>query len=310
MLTWEPESETAPTLAIVGATATGKTQVAIHIAAACGLEIICADSQTVYQRMDIGTAKPTREQRERVRHHMLDLIEPDETMTVSMFQEGARAVRQRLDAAGTRPVIVGGSGLYLKTVIDDLRLPPSEAEVRQRLEAMPPGDLVAALRRLDPPAAGFIDPNNTRRVIRALEVIEITGQPFSSFRQDWERRQPAAILGLQLTEESLQQRIRTRTLAMLEAGWEDECRDLEDSGFREAVQAKATLGYAEVYSMLDGLITRDEATDRICAKTRKLARQQMTWFKADPRIHWIEASDPEHTLAQAEAYFTRAMELG
>jgi tRNA dimethylallyltransferase len=309
VLVWEPEPGTPANLAIVGPTATGKTQVAIHIAELLGLEIICADSQTVYKRMNIGTAKPTWEQRNRVPHHMLDLVEPDELMHVSRFQDGVRAVRRGLDATGTRALIVGGSGLYIKTVVDDLRLPPSDKGVRERFEKMPPGDLVASLRKLDPVAADFIDPNNTRRVIRALEVIELTGQPFSSFREDWERRRPAIILGLRLEDDALDERIRTRTLAMFEAGWEDECHRLEVMGYRASVSAKQTLGYAEMYRLADGEITRDEAIGQICAKTRKLAKQQMTWFKTDPRIHWLDASEPEDTLAKAEAYFTRAMAL-
>lgn len=296
-------------MAIVGPTATGKTQVSIQIAERLGLEVVCVDPVTATARLDIGTAKPTTQERSRVAHHLLDLIEPGEQMSLHRFQEAASGVARDLEARGARGLVVGGSGLYLRAVLDQLSLPPADPAVRANLQRLPPGELIARLRRLDPASAEFIDPHNARRVIRALEVIEMTGQPFSSFRSGWDHRCEVAMIGLRLPEAILADRIQKRTEEMLDGRWQDECRRLEGSGSRGAAIGSGAIGYGQVFEVLDGRMSLDEALEWIVRATRRLARRQMQWFRRDGRIKWLDANDLDQVTEDAAAYLSGAMAL-
>jgi len=278
-------------LALVGPTASGKTEAALAIAPHLGAEIVSVDSMLVYRGMDVGTGKPTTEQRAAVPHHLLDLAEPSERFTVARFQELARGVLRSV----ARPLLVGGSGLYLRAVVDDLAFPPEDPVVRASLEAEADDLGAEALYRrladMDPVAAARIEPGNVRRIIRALEVTAISGAPFSSFaaswdRYDWDRVRAA---GIRMDREVQRTRIAERVLAMLENGWLDEVQALMDRGFGAWLTASQAIGYAELAEHLDGRLSLDEAAERTVKRTRELARRQMAWFRRDPRIRWFDA---------------------
>jgi tRNA dimethylallyltransferase len=278
-------------LALVGPTASGKTEAALAIAPDLGAEIVSVDSMLVYRGMDVGTGKPTAEQRAAVPHHLLDLAEPSERFTVARFQELARGVLRSV----ARPLLVGGSGLYLRAVVDDLAFPPEDPVVRASLEAeaddLGAEALYRRLAEMDPVAAARIEPGNVRRIIRALEVTAISGAPFSSFaaswdRYDWDRVRAA---GIRMDREAQRTRIAERVLAMLENGWLVEVQVLMDRGFGAWLTASQAIGYAELAEHLDGRLSLDEAAERTVKRTRELARRQMAWFRRDPRIRWFDA---------------------
>jgi tRNA dimethylallyltransferase len=278
-------------LALVGPTASGKTEAALAIAPHLGAEIVSVDSMLVYRGMDVGTGKPTTEQRAAVPHHLLDLAEPSERFTVARFQELARGVLRSV----ARPLLVGGSGLYLRAVVDDLAFPPEDPVVRASLEAeaddLGAEALYRRLAEMDPVAAARIEPGNVRRIIRALEVTAISGAPFSSFaaswdRYDWDRVRAA---GIRMDREVQRTRIAERVLAMLENGWLDEVQVLMDRGFGAWLTASQAIGYAELAEHLDGRLSLDEAAERTVKRTKELARRQMAWFRRDPRIRWFDA---------------------
>jgi tRNA dimethylallyltransferase len=277
-------------LALVGPTASGKTEAALAIAPHLGAEIVSVDSMLVYRGMDVGTGKPTAEQRAAVPHHLLDLTEPSERFTVARFQELARGVLRSV----ARPLLVGGSGLYLRAVVDDLAFPPEDPVVRASLEAeaddLGAEALYRRLAEMDPVAAARIEPGNVRRIIRALEVTAISGAPFSSFaaswdRYDWDRLRAA---GIRMDREVQRTRIAERVLAMLESGWLDEVQVLMDRGFGAWLTASQAIGYAELAEHLDGRLSLDEAAERTVKRTKELARRQMAWFRRDPRIRWFD----------------------
>jgi tRNA dimethylallyltransferase len=278
-------------LALVGPTASGKTEVALAIAPHLGAEIVSVDSMLVYRGMDVGTGKPTAEQRASVPHHLLDLAEPSERFTVARFQELARSVVRSV----ARPLLVGGSGLYLRAVVDDLAFPPEDPVVRASLEAEADDLGAEALYRrladMDPVAAARIEPGNVRRIIRALEVTAISGAPFSSFAASWDRYDPDRVraAGIRMDREAQRTRIAERVLAMLESGWLDEVRLLMDRGFGPWLTASQAIGYAELAEHLDGRLSLDEAAERTVRRTNELARRQRAWFRRDPRIRWFEA---------------------
>jgi tRNA dimethylallyltransferase len=276
--------------ALVGPTASGKSDAAIVLAESLGVHIASVDSMLVYRGMDIGTAKPTAEDRARVPHHLLDLAEPSERFTVSRFQEEARKVPGE-------PLLVGGSGLYFRAVVDGLAFPPEDPVVRAALQAeadeLGSEDLYARLAEADPVAAEKIDPANVRRIIRALEVTAITGAPFSDFAEAWERYDPAAVrvAGVRIDRPVLATRIRRRVGAMLEAGWLDEVRALVERGFGAWLTATQAIGYAELAYHLDGRLELDEAVEQTVKRTKELARRQTAWFARDPRVRWFDAGE-------------------
>jgi tRNA dimethylallyltransferase len=278
-------------LAVVGPTASGKTDAALQVAESLGAEIVSVDSMLVYRGMDVGTAKPTAEQRARIPHHLIDLAEPSERFTVERYQGYARRALARVG----RPLLVGGSGLYFRAVVDELSFPPEDPVVRASLEAeaddLGADALYRRLAGTDPVAAARIEPGNVRRIIRALEVTAISGAPFSSFAAAWDRYDPDRVraAGIRIERSVLARRIGERVLGMLQAGWLDEVRELVDRGFGAWLTATQAIGYAELAGYLDGRLSLDEAAERTVRRTKELARRQMGWFRRDPRVRWFDA---------------------
>ncbi|WP_019816635.1 tRNA (adenosine(37)-N6)-dimethylallyltransferase MiaA [Saccharomonospora saliphila] len=287
-----------PPVAVVGPTATGKTALGIELARAVGGEVVNADAMQLYRGMDIGTAKATVEQRRGVPHHLLDVLEVTESASVAAYQRHARTVIERLLGAGTVPVLVGGSGLYVQAVLDDLRFPGTDPAVRAELErqAREHGTeaLHARLAALDPEAAGTIQPSDTRRTVRALEVIEITGEPFSAnLPEPGPARYGTVLIGVDRPVAELDERVERRVEHMFAAGLVDEVRALETRGLREGPTASRALGYRQV---LDALATDgdlDAAARATVVATRRFVRRQRSWFRRDTRIRWIDASAPD-----------------
>lgn len=292
-------------VALVGPTATGKTQVALEIAGAAAPigEICCADSMTVYRGMDVGTAKPSTADRARIPHHLLDLASPSERFTVARFQTAARLALEDITSRGRPAIVVGGSGLYVRAALDPLEFPADDAEVRARLSALEPEVLRARLREVDPAAARAIDPANLRRVVRALEVFEVTGRPFSSFRTSWERFTPVPMAGLDVPDEVLDARIHARARAQLDAGLADEVRALLEDGFADAPTAATAVPYPAAVALVRGEIDEDGFLERAVRANRQLARRQRAWFRRDPRVRWFDATDVARAAAEVRAYY-------
>lgn len=290
----------------MGPTAVGKSSVALDLAEALGAEIVSIDSMQVYRGMDVGTDKATPEMRARIPHHLLDLRDPAHDLTVAEFQHEARAAIEDIAERGRVPLLVGGSGLYFRAVVDDLAFPPRSAEVRasleERVEIEGAEALHAELVGLDPTAAAKIEPGNARRIVRALEVIEITGRPFSD-NDAWDRyesRYDLRVAGLELPRELLYERIEERVVAMLERGLVEEARAVAATGM--GTTARQALGYKQVLDAVDPDDTETLA-DEIVRATKRFARRQLSWFRADPRVRWFDASDPG--LSQAlKAHFS------
>ena len=280
-----------PVLALVGPTAAGKTEVALEVAERLNAEVVSADAMLVYRGMDIGTAKPTPEERARVPHHLVDLVDPGEEFSVARFQPLARAAIADVLGRGRVPLLVGGSGLYFQAVVDEFVFPPTDPAVRARLEAeAAEAGLAELYRRLaaaDPPAAARIQPGNLRRTVRALEVIELTGRPFSSFRavmDDPVSRYRLTVLGFDPSPELLRARVAERVATMAEAGLVDEVGRLAERPLsRTAHQA---LGYKELLDAMDEGIPPAEALAAVVRRTRAYARRQLAWFRRDPRVRW------------------------
>jgi tRNA dimethylallyltransferase len=286
-----------PLLALVGPTASGKTEAGIAIAGAIGAEIVSVDSTTIYRGMDVGSAKPSREQRARVRHHLVDVADPDEAFTVVRYQRLAHAAIRDVRARGRRVLLVGGSGLYYRAVVDDLGFPPTDAATRTELEeeavAIGSEGLYRRLEALDPVAAGRIEPDNVRRTIRALEVAEVTGRRFSDFAAEWERYAADRVCaaGVDVPRDVLRRRIEERVRAQFARGFVDEVRALRERGLERSPTARQAIGYAEVSRHLAGECSLEEAAALIVKRTKALARRQMAWFRRDPRIRWFTAAD-------------------
>ena len=299
-----------PILAVVGPTAAGKSDMAVDLALAIGGEVINADSMQLYRGMDIGTAKLTIEERRGVRHHLLDVLEVTETATVAEFQRHARAVIDDCRSRNVVPIVVGGSALYVRAVLDRFEFPGTDADVRARIEAELAERGAAVLHRqlaaVDPQAAADILPSNGRRIVRALEVIEITGRPFSSSLPDREYAYDAVSqVGLHVPRPDLDARIARRVEIMWSRGLVDEVQALEAVGLREGRTAARALGYAQVLDHLAGLISADEAKAATVAATRRFARRQAAWFGRDPRVHWISYDDTRR-VDLALAYHRRS----
>ena len=285
-------------IVICGATATGKSDIAIEIAQELGAEIINADSMQLYRGMDIGTAKLTVEERKGIPHHLLDVLDVSEDSTVAWYQEQARAAITEIHGRGKDAVIVGGTGLYIKAILDDLNFPDTDPEVRAKLEAelaeFGAAALFTRLEELDPAAALAIDRANTRRVIRALEVIEITGMPFTANlpREDSSRYPDALQFGLVMDREHLRERIDQRVDRMWDAGFVDEVDRLISQGIGNGSTAQRALGYAQIIAMRSGTMTEEEAKEDTKRASRQYARRQETWFSRDARIQWVAQHQP------------------
>lgn len=281
------------TIIICGATATGKSDLAVALAGEISGEIVNADSMQVYKGMDIGTAKLHEEERGAIPHHLLDILNVREDSTVAWYQDLARTTIDEIHSRGRDVIIVGGTGLYIKAIVDDLNFPDTDPVIRSRLEleAVEQGAaaLFARLEKLDPAAALAIDQANTRRVVRALEVIEITGKPFTANlpREESSRYPNAYHFGLSQDRESLDIRVSNRVDAMWEAGLIDEVQSLVGEGLRDGVTAQKALGYAQVLQMLDQVLTSEQAREETKRVTRQYIRRQDTWFSRDSRLHWL-----------------------
>ena len=291
-----------PVVAVVGPTATGKTGLAVALAgrlAAAGTraEVVNADSMQLYRGMDIGTAKPTEAERGGVPHHLMDLWHVREPASVAEYRLRARAEVDRLRAAGVVPLLVGGSGLYVRAVLDELDFPGTDAGVRARLtaelDAVGPAALHARLAALDPAAAEAILPSNGRRLVRALEVIELTGQPFTARMPDPRPHYPSVTVGLDRAVDELDDRVARRVDAMWAAGFVDEVAALAADGLREGPTASRALGYAQVLQQFDGTLTAAEARERTVVTTRRFVRRQRSWFRRDAATSWFDAARPD-----------------
>jgi tRNA dimethylallyltransferase len=300
---------TRPHLALVGPTASGKSALAVAAARALGdVEIVSIDSMLVYRGLDIGTAKPTVADREAVPHHLVDLADPDEDWSVARFQAMARAAITDIEMRAKRALLVGGTGLYVQAVIDPLTFPPEDRTVRIELEAesATPAGLAAAhieLARLDPAAAARVEPGNRRRITRALEVIRITGRPFSSFGAGVQRYGPTVfpvrMVGVWLPRSVLAARIVRRVATMRDRGLVDEVRALRARGPLSRT-ARQAIGYREVLAHVEGSEpSLDAALETTAARTRAFARRQRMWFRRDPRIVWFAAPEKPSTILPA-----------
>jgi tRNA dimethylallyltransferase len=293
-----------PVVAIVGPTATGKTALAVELAQRLGGEVVNADSMQLYRGMDIGTAKPGPAERHGVPHHLLDIWQVREPASVAEYRRLARAAIDRLRAAGTVPLLVGGSGLYVRAVLDELDFPGTDPALRARLEAelaaVGPAELHARLAGLDPAAAAHVLPSNGRRIVRALEVIELTGGPFTARLPEPAPHYPVVGVALDRDPAELDERIAVRVDRMWAAGFVAEVEALTAEGLREGPTASRALGYAQVLAQLDGRLTADEAQERTVRTTRRFVRRQRSWFRRDAALTWLDAARPD-LLDAAEA---------
>jgi tRNA dimethylallyltransferase len=287
-------------LALVGPTASGKSAIAMMVAdERRDVEIVAVDAMQVYRRMDIGTAKPTVLEQARVRHHMIDVAEPSVDYSLSLYQRDARTAIADIDARGRVALLVGGTGLYLRAIVDDLDIPPQFVDIRATLDAE--GDTIALHRRLagvDPVAAARMEPSNRRRIVRALEVTLGSGRPFSSFGPglDAYGSTSTRILGIRLDRAALDARIEARYAQQIEMGLLDEVRALLDDPVGLSRTAGQALGYKELIEHLRGRLSLDEALAVAARRTKRFARRQERWFRRDPRIRWVDGSNPVEAL--------------
>lgn len=285
------QATTARVLAVVGPTASGKSALALEVARRTGAEIVSADSMQAYRGMRIGTAAPTAAERAEVPHHLVDSWPIDRALTVMEFQAAARQSIADIHARGRPVIVVGGSGLHVRAVLDDLRFPPTQDAVRGELESQlrefGPAAMHERLMRIDPEAAGVIDVANGRRIIRALEVNQLTGGPFRARLPKGGSVIPAVRLGLAIDRTTLDARIADRVDGMWAEGFVAEVRALRDAGLDRAPTASRALGYAQILAHLDGVLTQEQARDETVTATRRFARRQQRWFARDERITWL-----------------------
>ena len=285
-------------VAVVGPTATGKSDLGVALAAALSGEVINADAMQLYRGMDIGTAKLTTTERRRVPHHLLDVLDVTETAAVAAYQREARAVVERLLASGRTPVLVGGSGLYVQAVVDDLEFPGTDPALRAELEAelaeRGPAALHTRLAAVDPAAAEVVLPSNGRRIVRALEVVALTGKPFPArLPTSGAARYDAVLIGIDRPTPELDLRVARRVARMFAAGLVEETRELLTRGLREGRTASRALGYQQVVDALDGGGDLAAAAAETVVATRRFVRRQRSWFRRDRRIHWLDAAEPD-----------------
>ena len=300
-----------PLIVVCGPTAVGKTAAALVLAEQLGGEIVAADSRTIYRGMDIGTAKPTPEARARIPHHCLDLADPDETVTLAMYRQIADDAIADIRRRGRVPVLVGGTGLYIRAVVDGFAIPAvaPDPALRSRLEGeetQAPGTLHASLQRVDPLAAGRIHPRNVRRLIRALEVFAHTGQAISTLQRKSDAVGRAVQIGLTMDRGALYRRIDVRVEEQLHLGLVAEVQRLLARGYDPDLPAMQGLGYKEIVSFLHGEVDLSEAARQLRRNTRRFAKRQYTWFRKDSRVRWLDVDDlPPEGVAGA---ITRMLE--
>ncbi|WP_166134007.1 tRNA (adenosine(37)-N6)-dimethylallyltransferase MiaA [Nocardioides ochotonae] len=302
----QPSASRVPVVAVVGATASGKTALSLDLAERLGGDVVNTDAMQLYRGMDIGTAKLPPDQRRGITHHLLDTLEVRDAASVAEFQGWAREVIARLRAAGRPPVLVGGSALYTRAVLDRFEFPGTDPAVRERLEAelaeIGPAALHERLRRVDPEAAASILVENGRRIVRALEVVEITGRPFSASLPRLEYVDPHTVqIGVDIDRPALDARIEQRVEQMFADGFVAEVERLLAEGLAEGRTASRAIGYREVAAHLAGELSEDEARERTVIATRRFARRQDGWFRKDPRIRWVRYDDPDRVERALEA---------
>lgn len=286
-----------PVIAVVGPTAVGKSALSLALARSLGGEVVNADSMQLYRGMDIGTAKLPPARRAGIPHHLLDVWEVTKTASVSEYQQLARAEIAHIRARGRIPVLVGGSGLYVRAAIDKLEFPGTDPALRARLErelaVAGAAALHARLASRDPVAAAAILPGNGRRIVRALEVMELSGRPFSATLPEYQSVSETVQIGLRVARDELDRRIVGRVSGMWREGIVAEVRELVKVGLRDGKTASRALGYAQVLRFLDGEWTEDQAAAETVRATRRFARRQDSWFRRDPRIRWLPADSPD-----------------
>ncbi|ADG97419.1 tRNA delta(2)-isopentenylpyrophosphate transferase [Segniliparus rotundus DSM 44985] len=282
-------------IAVIGPTATGKSQLGVDLALRLGGEVVNIDAAAQYRGMDIGTAKPSPEERRGVAHYQIDVLDVAQTATVARYQQAASADVAAILERGRVPVVVGGSMMYVQSLFDEWRIPATDPDLRARLETEL-GEIGARalherLAALDPAAASAIKPSDARRVVRALEVVTLTGEPYAATmpRRGGEPRWGARIIGLDRDTEDLDARIAARTEAMFDAGLVAETERLVRQGLREGVTAPKLIGYAQVLAMLDGQMTQAQARADTTMRTRRHVRRQRSWFRRDARVRWLDA---------------------
>lgn len=294
---------TLPVIAVVGPTGSGKSELGIALAEELGGEVINADAMQFYRGMDIGTAKLPVVERRGVPHHLLDILDVREEASVAAFQQRSRGTMAEVRSRGNVPILVGGSGLYIRAALDELEFPPTDTDVRARLESendrLGAATLRERLAAVDPVSAERI--GDERRVIRALEVHEITGRPFSSYMPQRLYHQPAVQIGLEVDREILKGRLADRVHAMVERGLLEEVRALDEQGLRNGRTASRALGYSQFLRVLDGEWSAAEAAEETIVATRRFARRQLTWFRADERVRWLHWRDRELVAKAVDA---------
>jgi tRNA dimethylallyltransferase len=280
-----------PVIAVVGPTAAGKSELSLALARTLDGEVVNADSMQLYQGMDIGTAKLTVAERGGITHHLLDIWPVTQAASVSEYQHLARQAIDDIRRRERTPILVGGSGLYVRAATDNLEFPGTDPTMRTRLEAeldqVGPGAMHTRLASLDPIAAAAILPGNGRRIVRALEVIELSGRPFSATLPEYQSVYPIKQIGIEVPRPELDQRIQTRVHGMWDRGLVEEVRGLELAGLRHGRTASRALGYAQVLKFLDGDWTEEEAAEQTILATRRFVRRQESWFRRDPRVTWL-----------------------
>lgn len=301
-----------PLLLICGPTACHKSETALRLAERWGGEILSIDSVAVYRGMDIGSAKPDLSERERVVHHLIDIVDPDDAgFSVAVFQQAADAVLTDLDKRGVQPILVGGSGLYLDAVLEDMGYAlPSDKELRSRLEGEYDADPEAffkCMTRNDGPSGEKLHMNDKKRVVRAREVFLLSGKPFSSFNRDYldaqrHDRYPSVRVGLTMPRQKLYDAIDQRVDSMMEKGLLGEVKRLRDKGYSRRLQAMQAIGYAQLFSYLEEEVDLDTAVDNIKRATRQFAKRQLTWFRRDERIRWFDCENYEEAYRDIEEY--------
>ncbi len=283
-----------PLVAIVGPTAVGKSKLALYLAQALDGEIVSADSRQVYRYMDIGTAKPSLEERARVRHHLIDIVDPGQDFNVALYLDMAYPVLEEIEQRGKVALLVGGSGLYVKALVEGWQVPQvaPDPELRRCLEAKEPGALRRELQQIDPLAAERIDPRNLRRIIRAIEVYRRSGVPFSQFQTKKSPPFGVIVVGLTTERGDLYRRIDSRVDAMIEQGLVEEVRGLLNRGYGLSLPSMSSLGYKHIGIFLEGKLELTTAIQRIKYETHRFARHQYAWFRLkDETIHWYDVRE-------------------
>lgn len=302
--------------AIVGPTGVGKSSIAVRVGRSLDIEIISCDSMQIYRGMDVGTAKIAEKEMGGIPHHMIDIVDPDQQFSVSDYQKMVRPLIQEINERGRLPILVGGTGLYYQVVVDDYELYPIKAapEVRQALneEARMLGNfaLYKKLESLDPEATTRINPNDRKRLVRALEVIEVTGRPFSSLQKRNPGLYRLAAAGLTMPRPQLYQRLEKRVDSMLQNGLLEEVRTLLGKGYEPGLNSMQALGYAQIIRHFQGFQTWEETEDEIKRDTRRYAKRQLTWFRRDSRINWWDMSDYNEDVTLIDKiceYFRRTL---